>query len=319
MLRADFVVLALGNFDPAPLPGIRPELAQTGAYSHSAWATETFVGLRADDPVTLIGTGLTAVDVVLKLRDVGHRGIITAVSRHGMFPSRHASYDGPEGCAIEGKAPSTARELLERVHEALTSCSSWRSVVDSLRERTNELWLALSPSEQKRFRRHLLRRWELARHRMAPSVADTVDSELGRGTLIKARGNIEAILPKGNGATICVRTMEGVLRRIEAVRVINCTPPDMNYKRVNSPLLQSLFNQGLAMPGPLGLGLWSDEDGALRRSDGTFSRTFFCVGPARLGTLLESIAVPELRQQAAQVAAVLAAKDSGSKTIEQAA
>ncbi len=76
----------------------------------------------------------------------------------------------------------------------------------------------------------------------------------------------------------------------------------MNYARVGSPLLTSLFKQGLAIPGPLGAGLWSRDDGALRALDGTFSDVLFTVGPARLGTLLESIAVPELRQQAAAMA-----------------
>jgi hydroxyacylglutathione hydrolase len=81
----------------------------------------------------------------------------------------------------------------------------------------------------------------------------------------------------------------------------------MNYRRVNSPLLKSLFDKGLICPGPLGTGLWSDGTGALRAHDGTFSRILFSLGPARLGTLLESIAVPELLEQAAELATTLAA------------
>ncbi len=89
---ADLIVLATGNFDPAPLPGITKAASDSGLYHHNAWAAETYEGLHPDAPVALIGTGLTGVDVVLRLRELGHRGRIIALSRHGIFPNRHADY-----------------------------------------------------------------------------------------------------------------------------------------------------------------------------------------------------------------------------------
>src|ERR1700740_1925412 len=41
-LRADLVVLATGNFDPAPLPGITKAASDSGLYRHNAWAAETY-------------------------------------------------------------------------------------------------------------------------------------------------------------------------------------------------------------------------------------------------------------------------------------
>jgi hydroxyacylglutathione hydrolase len=82
----------------------------------------------------------------------------------------------------------------------------------------------------------------------------------------------------------------------------------MNYRRVGSPLLDSLFAQGLAVAGPLDSGLWTNQAGALRNQDGSFSHILFNVGPGRQGTLLESIAVPELRYQAAELAGLLTAQ-----------
>src|SRR6202035_3056351 len=73
-LRADLIVLATGNFDPAPLPGITKAASDSGLYRHNAWAAKTYEGLDPDAPVALIGTGLTGVDVVLRLRELGHRG-----------------------------------------------------------------------------------------------------------------------------------------------------------------------------------------------------------------------------------------------------
>ena len=73
-LMADRVVLATGNFDPAPLPGVDAKAVASGSYRHNAWREETYWGLEPDAAMTLIGTGLTAVDVVLRLREMGHRG-----------------------------------------------------------------------------------------------------------------------------------------------------------------------------------------------------------------------------------------------------
>jgi uncharacterized NAD(P)/FAD-binding protein YdhS len=304
-LVADAVVIATGNFDPAPFPGVVEEAIASGAYCHSAWEDATYANLPADAPVALIGSGLTTVDVILRLREIGHRGPITAISRHGVFPHRHAAYQPLDAPVIAGEAPASARELLRQVHRAIKAGHEWRAVIDSLRSRTNELWLALPVAEQKRFRRHLQRRWDVVRHRMAPPIADIIEAELAAGTLTLRRGSLHAVLPSARGAQVQYKTAEGAMEDAAAARVINCTGPNMNYRRAGSPLLDRLFAQGLAVPGPLGGGLWTDQSGALRKRDGKFSSIFFNVGPGRQGTLLESIAVPELREQAVELAAML--------------
>lgn len=310
-LAARAVILATGNFDPAPLRGVSKEAVRSGVYRHSAWDEGTYRGLDPDAPVTLIGTGLTAVDVILRLRETGHRGRITAISRHGVFPKRHANYYPLTKCVIGGEAPTKTVTLLRAVHRAIRCGLPWRAVIDSLRERTNEFWLALPPKEQKRFRRHLQRRWEVVRHRMAPPIAHVIDAELSAGTLVIRQGSLEAVAPEGDGARVQARSRDGETFEVPAMRVINCTGPEMNYQRAGSPLLNSLFAQGLVTAGPMGGGLWSDDDGALRASDGSFSRVLFNIGPGRQGTLLESIAVPELRTQAVALAELLAARVSG--------
>jgi hydroxyacylglutathione hydrolase len=307
-LTADAVVLATGNFDPAPLNGVSEQAMERGIYCHSAWDDATYANLTPDAPVVLIGTGLTAVDVILRLREIGHRGVITAISRHGIFPKRHAQYVPLAEGVITGTPPAKARGLLHAVHEAIRSGMSWRAVVDSLRARTNQLWLALPLAEQQRFRRHLQRHWEVVRHRMAPPIADVIETELAVGALVIRRGSLEDVVLEGDGARVNARAATGETLQVTAQRVINCTGPNMNYRRVGSALLESLFAQGLVTAGPHGGGLWSDQDGALRSSDGSFSKVLFNVGPGRQGTLLESIAVPELRDQAVMMADRLAAQ-----------
>jgi hydroxyacylglutathione hydrolase len=278
-IKADAVVLALGNFNP-------PELS--GVFCHSAWNQATYESLPENAPVALIGSGLTAIDVLLRLRENGHRGVIHAISRHGKLPSRHAPYQPLPECVIPQHAPRNIRQLLRLVHNAINDGLPWRAVIDSLRSRTNEIWLSLPIEEQLRFKRHLQRRWDVVRHRMAPTIANRVDAELAAGTLKVHRGSLELI------------------EQIEPARVINCTGPNLNYRKVDSPLLNSLFTQGLITPGPLGTALATDCNGALKANNGSFSRILFHVGPGRQGNLLEAIAVPELREQAAALAVFLA-------------
>jgi uncharacterized NAD(P)/FAD-binding protein YdhS len=301
-LVVDKLILALGNFEPAPFPGVAPACKTNGSYHNCAWRDQTFTGLPDSAPVLLIGTGLTAIDVVLRFREQGHRGVITAVSRHGIFPSRHS-----EDVLIDQKASAnfqaqTARGLLQAFRQAIADNRSWRTVVDELRPYTNEIWQSLPQSEQIRFRRHLLRRWETLRHRMAPAIANQLDEELRAGTLIRRSGRIVGIHHEESGARVDILDEGGNKQRVNVQRVINCTGPNMNYTVAGNPLLDSLFAQKLIAPGNFNIGLWTDDEGAVRSAAGVVSDNIFTLGPARLGNLLESIAVPELREQSLRLA-----------------
>ncbi len=304
-LRADLIVLATGNFDPAPLSEITNATSASGLYRHNAWAAETYEGLHPDAPVALIGTGLTGVDVVLRLRELGHRGRIIALSRHGIFPNRHAEYTPLSSTAIPSDTPASCVAYLRALRAAIRGGAEWRAAIDSLRETTNELWLRLPIEEKKRFRRHLQRRWEVVRHRMAPSIAAIIESELRNGTLEIREGHLKSVDASPAGAHITLRAHDDS-ERFYADRVINCTGPRMDYRRIPSALLQNIFNRGLVTSGPLGTGFHCSKDGAVIDAGGQASEVIFNLGPGRLGDLIESIAVPEIRQQAFALASTLA-------------
>jgi hydroxyacylglutathione hydrolase len=140
---------------------------------------------------------------------------------------------------------------------------------------------------------------------MAPPIADIVESELRNGTLEIRGGYLKAIDASPAGAYLTVRGHDDS-EGFYADRVINCTGPSMNYRRVPSTLLQNLFERGLVTSGPLGAGFHCSQDGAVIDLGGHASEIIFNLGPGRLGDLLESIAVPEIRQQASELAATLA-------------
>jgi uncharacterized NAD(P)/FAD-binding protein YdhS len=70
-------------------------------------------------------------------------------------------------------------------------------------------------------------------------------------------------------------------------------------------LLDGLFAGGDARPGALGLGLAVDEEGRLLDRAGEPSDTLWALGPLRRGALLETTAIPEIREQAAALARIL--------------
>ncbi len=303
-IRADLMVLATGNFDPAPLPGIAKGASVSGLYHHNAWSSKTYEGLAPDAPVALVGTGLTSVDVVLRLRELGHRGKIIAVSRHGIFPNGHKDYTPLNESAIPLDTPATCVAYLRALRASIRDGAEWRAVIDSLRGTINDLWLRLPLEEKKRFRRHLQRRWEVVRHRMAPTIADFIEAELRDQTLQIREGHLHAVEASPEGALVAVRTREGI-DSFHADRVINCTGPNMNYRRVPSLLLRNLFERGFITSGPLGTGLHCATNGAVIDAAGRASKFLFNLGPGRLGDLLESIAIPEIREQAVDLALTL--------------
>lgn len=305
-IRARQVVLACGHFAPARLPGIAPELDATGRYHHDAWADDVFGRIGVDEDVLLIGTGLTTIDVVMRLRENGHHGRITAVSRRGLLPERHAQHPALAGPVFRpGDTAATARAYLHAFHAALKEGIDWRSAVDSMRPVLNDLWLALSDVEKRRFRRHLQRRWEIRRHRMAPQIADIIHAEIEAGTLRILDGHVARAIATDDRLLVTAHGA-GEAFDVEAGHVINCTGPSMNYRAAASPLLRSMLDAGDIVPGFAGAGLRCAPSGALTDRNGREAVGLFSIGPARLGVLFESIAIPEIRRQARDLAATLA-------------
>lgn len=151
-ITADRLVLALGNA-PSGLPANSPD------YLRYAWSWDALDGLGADDPVLLVGTGLTMVDMVISLHSRGHRGPIVALSRRGLAPLPHHSTQPYPSFLTPETAPTTARTLTRRlrqeVNTALAYGQDWRVVVDALRPVSQGLWQRLPQPERRRFLRHL--------------------------------------------------------------------------------------------------------------------------------------------------------------------
>ena len=75
----------------------------------------------------------------------------------------------------------------------------------------------------------------------------------------------------------------------------------------SDPLLASLFASGIARPDPLGLGLDATGHGALIDASGSTSDVLYTLGPPLRGLWYETTSIPEIRGQAAALAARITA------------
>jgi uncharacterized NAD(P)/FAD-binding protein YdhS len=310
---ADKVVLALGNFPPGDphLPGKTPHSQR---YVSDPWAPGALDHAVGNDnnehtSVLLVGSGLTSVDVAISLRSRGFRGTIHLLSRRGLLPQSH------KATAVwppfwDEHSPRTARGLLRlvraQVEAAEAQGSGWRAVVDSLRPFTATIWRSLSRKEQRKFLRHVRPYWEVHRHRVATEIGVTLASQIQNGQIQIHAGRIAKYEEDADGVDMTYHNRKtATLERLRVMRVINCTGPEVDCRRIENLLLNNLLRQKLVRPDPLFQGLDTSEHGALIDAHGEPSGFLYTVGPSRKGSLWETTAVPEIRVQAYQMSTLL--------------
>ena len=251
-LRADRVVLATGNAPPSRAVLPDPAFASHGSYVGDPWKPDALEAVAPDDPVLLLGSGLTMVDVVATLDARGHRAEITALSRRGLRPHRHARAE-PHPAAWRRAPDEPLSVSLGRFRRDAVRTGDWRGLFDTLRADTQAHWKALSLGERRRFLRCLRPWWDIHRHRLSPAMADRLDGWLARQLRIEA-GRLDSLTDWGGRIEAAwnprgARTLE---RRI--VRwVINCTGPEGDPRESLSPLIQGLVQSGLVRSDPSAL------------------------------------------------------------------
>ncbi|MBV9412360.1 MAG: FAD/NAD(P)-binding protein [Acidimicrobiia bacterium] len=307
-VEADHVVLALGNLPPRDP---HPALATIGPrYVSDPWAPRALAAIEHDEPVLLIGSGLTAVDVALTLAGRGHRGPIDALSRHGLLPQRHGPWpvQASSEPAVRPTVGLTTKSLVHAVAQAArraeTNGEDWRSVVDGLRPVTQALWRSMPAAERRRFLRRAARVWEVHRHRMAPTVAASIDELRDGGHLVVRSGAIESVVAEPAALRVAVRR-SGTVRELRAGHIVNCTGPSTDIAGSSDPLLRTMVAGGTVRADPLGLGFDVTDEGALVGADERASSVLSTLGPLCRGRLWETTAVPEIREQACALATQL--------------
>jgi uncharacterized NAD(P)/FAD-binding protein YdhS len=304
-VQAKALVLAIGNQPPAPMAiadGLPSERFIANPWGAEARAADARLA-GSDRPVLLLGTGLTAVDHILSLDASGHRGTIMALSRRGQMPRGHIPYD-PLPVERENVPMGNVLALWRWLRKR-TGSVPWRAAVDSLRPHSSAIWQSFSPAEQRRFMRHARPWWDTHRHRIATDVAERMKQLIGSGQLEVVAGRVRRMREVEDAVEVEIErrgTGRTETRRFDTI--VNCTGPLGAMARTANPVLKQMLGDGLIEVDRLGIGLAVDD------RDRAGARVW-ALGPMTKGKYWEIIAVPDIRGQAAAVAADIATELEG--------
>lgn len=308
-IASDKVVLAFGNFPP-PHPSV-PDLRFTEKpkYVHNVWGPNAMDAIGPEDTVLVIGTGLSMVDVALRLNKMGHKGEILAISTRGLLPAVHklgfAYEQFNEKLLGYTRITDLLKEVRGRAKNAAASESDWRAVIDSIRPATQQIWQGLPTAEKRYFMQHLSRHWNVARHRMAPQIAERLAKMTNAGEFRILSGRLKHISVTDNDRFLINYTVNGGQNYLEADAVINCIASQANFSKIESALVKNMLASGTLRCDELRLGLDASPDGALKDKDGNTSTVLYTLGTALKGILWETTAIPEIRTQARDLADTL--------------
>lgn len=315
-LDANLLLLATGNPElqmPASLSGIRADLP---GLIENPFANGAMDLVDANARVLIIGSGLTALDVLSTLIRRGHSGSIDVCSRHGLRPAPQA----PIPVALEQTLRSTPLEdmtaslLLDRVlapapeflrTEVLPTSKStlgqwlialrhrlangriqgesWHTGFDELRDAVWQLWPTLPLHEKRRFIRHLKPWYDVHRYRSPPPNEQLIRSAEHSGRIRFLRGSVLA-----GGRLVSHDRPESTVK-LDYDRVINCAGLDPTSGLRTNPMLMSLQAQGFLHADPCGLGIETDLMCRAIDNRGQPVDHLRLVGPPTLGTFGDPI------------------------------
>jgi uncharacterized NAD(P)/FAD-binding protein YdhS len=296
----DIVVLATGH-----------DVRSCSAGYADPWVTPSAAGIDPDATVLVLGTGLTMIDYVQSLVHDGHRGPIVAMSRRGLLARSHQRADPVRILEAEVPFGASISQLLRwfrgRVDAHAAKGGDWRSVIDGVRPYTQRLWRELPPASKRRFLEHARAWWDVHRHRMAPEVEARITLALYDGRLTVMAAKVAGVEPNDAGARVHYRRRgQSEIQSMQVGAIVDCTGIVKDPLASANPAVRSLFDRGLARVDPLHIGIDIGPDCAIVNRDGVPSRRLFAVGPLTRAAFWEIIAIPDIRNQCAALAAKLA-------------
>ncbi len=302
-ITCDKVVLAIGNFEPSD-PKLKDAHYTTSKnYIKDPFNGEVIKKIPTDKEILIIGTGLTAIDIILSLKENKHSGKITVISNHGYLPVQHQLGVTYSDFCSELNNQHSSLELFKviRKHMRLAEKNGidYRAVIDVIRPSTQKIWCTLNVSEKKKFLDHLRHLWGVARHRMAKEVFISVQEMLDAGLVSLRAGRLLRIdLENDKFRVIYSERKTKKEEHLQTDYIVNCTGPESNYDKINSQLVKNLLKNGSIVKDDINYGIDATESGRILGADKKESPSLTTLGPPMKGILWECTAVPEIKVQA---------------------
>lgn len=281
------VVLAMGHGKPLELSALK-ELRSSSRYAHDAWRDRIPFnpGLMVS-----IGTGLTFVDLALSHLRKDSQNQVIGISRNGLLPEPHLAKR-----AAAAPVPDFARTSPNAVRQFIEAAEDWRAAQDGVRHELPEIWHHWSEEDKRDFFDEHLRWWNVHRHRVAPEIQQELTQAINSGRLRVIAGEVHSVVETPTHLDVATNTGE----RMEATSLVNC----LGYNAWGGgSLIGQLIESGQAKPGPLGLGICTNFPSFNVVASGDLvHQNLFAIGPILLGERFETTAIPELREQAREIA-----------------
>ena len=302
-LDCDLVVLAPGH-TRARLPAeFKPELDHHARVLVDPLAAPRLPALPSTERVLVLGSGLTAYDIVSSLIATGHRGPIDVVSRKGLRPRRQQPRvrgqappsvlervsAPPEPFIVGAGNPPTVRALLRavrlRIREVEAAGKTWDQPFIHLRDMATQLWPGMPSAEKRRFFRHLRTFYDAHRFRVAPQNKTIVEEAESRGQVHFRAASLARIETDDANAPIRIALRPRGTDAIEESvydRVINCTGVDSTHP-ADVPLYAALLARDMISVDPSSVGLAVDAYSRALARDGTAAARLRIIGPPTIG------------------------------------
>ena len=314
-IHAARVVLALGHFAPKPPAALLGLAEKSERYIDNPWHFSALNRVPGDLPLLLIGTGLTAVDVLFRVNGDGKRPV-TLLSRKGLLPHGHRTTPkqpatAPFPVALD-KADLSVRDCLHylrrRAAQRVSQGGDWRDAVNELRPHTATLWQRWSVRERQRFLRHVVGYWDIHRHRLAPVADVRLRGILAAGSTEVVAARVMSCEATEAGFDVRLRLRgTGECRTLSVGGIVYCTGPNSDLATVDDRLVSQLLADGLIVADHVRIGLSVNEKYEVIGRQGQAIAHLHYAGPMLKAMFWEAIAVPELRAHTRRVAQALVA------------
>jgi uncharacterized NAD(P)/FAD-binding protein YdhS len=310
-IDADVAVLALG----AATAGLPFDAPDSHRIISDPWGPGALDGIRDGKPVLIVGTGLTMIDLAVAVSEQSPGSPIYAVSRHGLLPRPHPGRPGTGADVLpalaDSRGPARLTDLLAQVRAAVAAePEHWHEVVGTIRPHVPELWRGLPDSDKRLFLRHVARYWEVHRHLVPSPTGERLASLRQAGRLSVVAGRVADVAEVAGQFRVRIDLHGAGQSRsgpatceLAAGWIINAAGSAADIRRSTDPLLKNLLATGTVRPDPLGLGLDATTHGAIIGASGSVSDNLLTLGPPLRGLWYETTAIPEIRCQAAALAA----------------
>lgn len=317
-LVAERVFLAAAHEPPA-VPREYRGLRGLPHFVEEPWNAAAIEALPRDRDIVILGTALTAADIIASLLRRPGTGRIYAISRRGQRPREQGvlppieqrlakmalpvpAFVQRHGLRQSGQAPLRALDMLRALRGDIIAQQqrgeAWQSAFDDLRDAAPEIWPRLPMAERQRVLRHLRAHYDTHRFRIAPQIAERLKRGEADCSVHLLRARTLAAQPEGDGFRITLRIGgEDRPRDILAGGIVNCTGPNADIAASENPLLRSALQQGLIRPDPVGVGIDVDDACRVVMRDGGTAPGLWAVGPLTRGHFGDLTAIPQINRQ----------------------